>query len=156
MSTGMYTHIYTQYGEGNMASKLDGKVSGRVLGTESGPDSMVKKDTGAKERAVNAIIGHKLVCTACCRLVNYYNCEVPAIFRLALVHQRYMPTYRPADTVRHHGPFSNSRARETRLRPYIYIYFFQTPMIPRIPLFYNEGRRKKYLRTVSFFENFYS
>lgn len=139
-----------------MASKLDGKVSGRVLGTESGPDSMVKKDTGAKERAVNAIIGHKLVCTACCRLVNYYNCEVPAIFRLALVHQRYMPTYRPADTVRHHGPFSNSRARETRLRPYIYIYFFQTPMIPRIPLFYNEGRRKKYLRTVSFFENFYS
>lgn len=40
----------------------------------------------------------KLVCTACCRLVNYYNCEVPAIFRLALVHQRYMPTYRPADT----------------------------------------------------------
>ena len=100
---------------------LDGKVSGRVLGTESGPDSMVKKDTGAKERAVNAIIGHKLVCTACCRLVNYYNCEVPAIFRLALVHQRYMPTYRPADTVRHHGPFSNSRARETRP---IYIYFF--------------------------------
>lgn len=90
---------------------------------------MVKKDTGAKERAVNAIIGHKLVCTACCRLVNYYNCEVPAIFRLALVHQRYMPTYRPADTVRHHGPFSNSRARETRLRPhiYIYIYFFLDP-----------------------------
>lgn len=123
MSTGMYTYIYTQYGEGNMASKLDGKVSGRVLGTESGPDSMVKKDTGAKERAVNAIIGHKLVCTACCRLVNYYNCEVPAIFRLALVHQRYMPTYRPADTARHHGPFSNSRARETRLRPYIYIFF---------------------------------
>lgn len=99
-------------------------MSGRVLGNESGLDSMVKKDTGAKERAVNAIIGHRLVCTACCRLVNYYNCEVPAIFRLALVHQRYMPTYRPADTVRHHGPFSNSRARETRLPVYI---FFRPP-----------------------------
>lgn len=49
-----------------------------------------KKDTGAKERAVNAITG-ELVYTACCRLVNYYNCEVPAIFRLALVHQRYIP-----------------------------------------------------------------
>lgn len=111
---------------------------------------MVKKDTGAKERAVNAIIGHKLVCTACCRLVNYYNCEVPAIFRLALVHQRYMPTYRPADTVRHHGPFSNSRARETRLRPHIYIYiFFFRP--PQYREFHSEGRRKKYIRVVFFF-----
>lgn len=49
-----------------------------------------KKDTRAKERAVNAIT-NELVYTACCRLVNYYNCEVPAIFRLALVHQRYIP-----------------------------------------------------------------
>lgn len=49
-----------------------------------------KKDTGANERAVNAITD-ELVYTACCRLVNYYNCEVPAIFRLALVHQRYIP-----------------------------------------------------------------
>lgn len=49
-----------------------------------------KKDTGAKERALNAITD-ELVYTACCRLVNYYNCEVPAIFRLALVHQRYIP-----------------------------------------------------------------
>lgn len=32
---------------------------------------------------------------ACCRLLNYYNSEVPAIFRLALVHQRcvYLSTY---------------------------------------------------------------
>lgn len=49
-----------------------------------------KKDTRAKERAVNAITD-ELVYTACCRLVNYYNCEVPTIFRLALVHQRYTP-----------------------------------------------------------------
>lgn len=49
-----------------------------------------KKDTRAKERAVNAITD-EFVYTACCRLVNYYNCEVPAIFRLALVHQLYIP-----------------------------------------------------------------
>lgn len=72
----------------------------------------VKKDTKAKERAVNAITD-ELVCTACCRLVNYYNCEVPAIFRLALVHQPYIyiPTYRPADTAQrssiHRRPASN-------------------------------------------------
>lgn len=53
-----------------------------------------KKDTRAKERAVNAITD-ELVYTACCRLVNYYNCEVPAIFRLALVHQRYTYTDLP-------------------------------------------------------------
>lgn len=53
-----------------------------------------KKDTRAKERAVNTITD-ELVYTACCRLVNYYNCEVPAIFRLALVHQRYTYTDLP-------------------------------------------------------------
>lgn len=62
-----------------------------------------KKDTGAKERAVNAITG-ELVYTACCRLVNYYNCEVPAIFRLALVHQRYIPI----PTCRHCSVILNS------------------------------------------------
>lgn len=37
----IYIYIYTY----NMEREiwLDGKVSGRVLGTESGPDSMVKK-----------------------------------------------------------------------------------------------------------------
>lgn len=53
-----------------------------------------KKDTRAKERAVNTITD-ELVYTACCRLVNYYNCEVPAIFRLALVHQQYTYTDLP-------------------------------------------------------------
>lgn len=78
---------------------------------KSRPDPESKKDTGAKERAVNAITG-ELVCTACCRLVNYYNCEVPAIFRLALVHQRYMPTYRLADIAQR---LSNSGAGTARL-----------------------------------------
>lgn len=79
---------------------------------KSRPAIRAKKDTAAKERAVNAITG-ELVCTACCRLVNYYNCEVPAIFRLALVHQRYIPTYRPADTAQR---FSIQRAGPTPLR----------------------------------------
>lgn len=62
-----------------------------------------KKDTRAKERAVNTITD-ELVYTACCRLVNYYNCEVPAIFRLALVHQRYIPI----PTCRHCAAILNS------------------------------------------------
>lgn len=53
-----------------------------------------------------------LVCTACCRLVNYYNCEVPAIFRLALVHQRHIPT----SPARWRSP-SRSLSSRSRRRP---------------------------------------
>lgn len=80
----------------------------------------VKKDTGAKERAVNAITD-ELVYTACCRLVNYYNCEVPAIFRLALVHQQYIPI----PTCRHCPAILNS----TDLHAINYIQKSHQPLI---------------------------
>lgn len=70
-------------------------ISGSNLGPASSRD---QKRTRERKSVPLMPLWGKLVCTACCRLVNYYNCEVPAIFRLALVHQRYMPTYRPADT----------------------------------------------------------